>query len=73
MDKRNYLDVINLGVSEELQSKVALLRSFDPTAANGAEVPDPYYGGDDGFENVYQMLNRAVEGLLLNISNKLGA
>jgi protein-tyrosine phosphatase len=27
-------------------------------------VPDPYYGGDDGFEKVYQMLLRSCEGLL---------
>jgi len=45
-------------------AKVRLLRSFDPTAPDGAEVPDPYYGGDDGFEDVLGMIERAVPGLL---------
>ena len=43
---------------------VRLLRSFDPSAPDGAEVPDPYYGGDDGFEDVLGMIERAVPGLL---------
>ncbi|GAB3390719.1 low molecular weight protein-tyrosine-phosphatase [Amycolatopsis echigonensis] len=45
-------------------SRVRLLRSFDPSAPEGAEVPDPYYGGDDGFEDVLEMIERSVPGLL---------
>ncbi|WP_328444725.1 low molecular weight protein-tyrosine-phosphatase [Amycolatopsis sp. NBC_00438] len=45
-------------------AKVRLLRSFDPSAPDGAEVPDPYYGGDDGFEDVLGMIERSVPGLL---------
>ncbi len=45
-------------------AKVRLLREFDPTAPEGAEVPDPYYGEDDGFEDVLGMIERAVPGLL---------
>lgn len=45
-------------------AKVRLLRSFDPSAPEGAEVPDPYYGGDDGFEDVLGMIERSVPGLL---------
>ncbi|SEF36190.1 protein-tyrosine phosphatase [Amycolatopsis pretoriensis] len=45
-------------------AKVRLLRSFDPAAPDGAEVPDPYYGGDDGFEDVLGMIERSVPGLL---------
>ena len=41
-----------------------LLRVFDPSAPSGAEVPDPYYGGDDGFEDVLGMIERAVPALL---------
>ncbi|WP_028661872.1 low molecular weight protein-tyrosine-phosphatase [Saccharomonospora saliphila] len=43
---------------------VRLLRSFDPTAPAGAEVPDPYYGDGDGFADVLGMIERSVEGLL---------
>ena len=45
-------------------ARVRLLRSFDPSAPEGAEVPDPYYGGDDGFEDVLAMIERTVPGLL---------
>jgi protein-tyrosine phosphatase len=68
MDKSNYTDVIDRAISEEARAKVALIRKYDPTAPQDAEVPDPYYGGDNGFETVYQMLERSVEGLLQQIS-----
>lgn len=45
-------------------SRVRLLREFDPTAGEGAEVPDPYYGADDGFERVLGMIERSMPGLL---------
>ncbi|MFD9896287.1 low molecular weight protein-tyrosine-phosphatase [Amycolatopsis sp. NPDC059027] len=45
-------------------SRVRLLRSFDPSAPEGAEIPDPYYGGDDGFTEVLGMIERSVPALL---------
>ncbi|MFD7919245.1 low molecular weight protein-tyrosine-phosphatase [Streptomyces sp. NPDC059740] len=51
-------------------ARVRLLRSFDPVAAGDAadetdlDVPDPYYGGQDGFEEVLAMIEAAVPGLL---------
>ncbi|MGW1025585.1 low molecular weight protein-tyrosine-phosphatase [Streptomyces sp. NPDC002577] len=44
--------------------KVRLLRSFDPSAAGDLDVPDPYYGGLDGFEECLDMVEAASEGLL---------
>jgi protein-tyrosine phosphatase len=44
--------------------RVRLLREFDPSAPQGAEVPDPYYGDGDGFADVLGMIERAVPGLL---------
>ena len=44
-----------------------LLREFDPEGGPGAEVPDPYYGGPMGFENVYNMVERSCRGLLDHI------
>ena len=44
--------------------RVRLLRSFDPAAPERAEVPDPYYGGDDGFTEVLAMIQAAVPGML---------
>lgn len=56
---------------------IFLMRHFDFLYPN-ADVPDPYYGGADGFEDVYQILNRSVDGFIkfllenhpaLNLSN----
>ncbi len=44
--------------------RVRLLRSFDPDAPPGAEVPDPYYGDEDGFGRVLAMIRAAMPGLL---------
>ena len=52
--------------------RVRLLREFDPSAPPGAEVPDPYYGGDEGFTGVIGMIERAVPGLLDWIGVELG-
>ena len=61
MDSQNASDAIAAGVPE---GRVHLMRSFDPAAEPGAEVPDPYYGGTNGFDDVYTMLVWACDGLL---------
>lgn len=60
MDKSNYENVIKLAPSEEAKQKVKLILNESYPNQN-LEVPDPYYGGDDGFENVFQMLDKACE------------
>ncbi|HSK60193.1 MAG TPA: low molecular weight protein-tyrosine-phosphatase [Actinomycetospora sp.] len=44
--------------------RVVLLRAFDPEAPEGAEVPDPYYGGPGGFDEVIGMVEAAMPGLV---------
>lgn len=44
--------------------RVRLLRSFDPDAPDGAEVPDPYYGSRGGFTEVLAMIEATMPGLL---------
>ncbi|OLR90351.1 protein tyrosine phosphatase [Actinokineospora bangkokensis] len=44
--------------------RVRLLRDFDPDAGEDRDVPDPYYGGDEGFDEVLAMVEAAVPGLL---------
>ncbi len=49
----------------EYKDKIKLFRTFDPeTLDEMAEVPDPYYGGSEGFTNVYEMVERTCETLL---------
>jgi protein-tyrosine phosphatase len=71
MDEQNLRDLGALrreaGRSLDGPPKLCLLRDFDPTAPRGAGVPDPYYGGDMGFEDVLNMCERACEGLLQRI------
>ena len=47
-------------------AKLALLMSYAPQAGS-REVPDPYYGGADGFERVLDLVDAACEGLLANL------
>lgn len=62
MDNSNYKDVLSLAPTEESKSKVKLiLNEIFPN--ENVDVPDPYYGGDDGFENVFDMLNQACEAI----------
>lgn len=60
MDKSNEKNLIKLGVDPKI---IRRMRSFDPSTPNGPDVPDPYYGGDDGFDKVYEMLVRSCQGL----------
>jgi protein-tyrosine phosphatase len=50
---------------------VRLFRSFDPAAPREAEVPDPYYGGREGFTEVLEMVRAASKGLSEHLSEKL--
>ncbi len=60
MDKSNYKDVISIARNERDKQKVQLILNEVYTKQN-LDVPDPYYGGDNGFENVYRMLDEACE------------
>ncbi|MFI5818793.1 low molecular weight protein-tyrosine-phosphatase [Streptomyces rishiriensis] len=53
-----------LAPTAEDAAKVRLLRSFDPAADDDLDVPDPYYGGRDGFEECLEMVEEASTGLL---------
>lgn len=52
--------------------EVPLLRDFDPTTAGEhLDVPDPYYGGDSGFEDVLEIIERSCAGLLAHLQKQL--
>lgn len=51
--------------------RVVLLRSFDPAAGRNLDVPDPYFGGEHGFDEVLSMVNAAVPGLLKWVRERL--
>lgn len=63
MDQDNYRDIVALDPSGQLQAKVKLMCEFCRHHRD-REVPDPYYGGPEGFTYVIELLSDACEGLL---------
>ena len=63
MDKSNYADVIALAPNEEARNKVHLI------LPNNDAVPDPYYGGIEGFEYCYSLIDEACDHWLKKIRN----
>jgi protein-tyrosine phosphatase len=69
------LDASNAGALRRIApdavaaGKVRLLREFDPDAGGeDLDVPDPYYGGEDGFDRVLDLVEAACRGLLEHVS-----
>lgn len=68
MDQSNVDDLIDLqATATHDKAQVIKMRYFDSLAPN-ADVPDPYYGGQQGFEDVYQMIERSCRTLLYHIT-----
>ena len=78
MDHRNLADLCDLAPEPALRDKVVLLRSFDTESVAAAgrhghpesdflAVPDPYYGGDSGFADVYDIIDAGCRGLLAHV------
>ena len=55
----------------DTREAVRLLRSYDPAAGEDLAVPDPYYGGDDGFQLVLAQVERACDGLVAELRTRL--
>ena len=67
MDIENYHNICSLSTNKSNLLKVKLiLNEINPL--KDLSVPDPYYGGDFGFENVYEMLDKACSIITKNIS-----
>lgn len=69
MDESNYQNVIRLARNESDKAKVDFLLNQTHPGTN-EEVPDPYYGGDQGFENVYQMLDKATDKIVQQLPHE---
>lgn len=66
MDRSNARELRRQAPGEAERAKVRLLRDFDPASGDAREldVPDPYYGAAGGFEEVFDLVQAACEGLL---------
>ena len=69
MDNPNKNNILALSTNKEDKNKVELFLNLSHPNKN-INVPDPYYGGEEGFEDVYQMLNFACDIFLNNLKNE---
>ncbi|HWI21352.1 MAG TPA: low molecular weight protein-tyrosine-phosphatase [Baekduia sp.] len=66
MDRDNVHELLALAPDGDLAEKVVLLREYDPASADSddLDVPDPYYGGPNGFDDVLDLVDAGARGLL---------
>lgn len=69
MDNSNYEEIGQFVEHEEHSSKISLMRRYDTEAPN-TDVPDPYYGGASGFQQVYDILYRSCKKLLSEVTHE---
>lgn len=66
MDRDNLHHVMHFDAARQFKEKVRLFREHDPYPGD-MEVPDPYYGGAQGFERVFEMVDRTCNQLLAHL------
>ncbi len=71
MDAANLRDLRRIAPDAEIRDRVRMLRTYDPADSSDVEVPDPYFGGADGFELVLDQLERACDGLVRELRTEL--
>lgn len=69
MDQSNYTDLKSMMNSSAGTGKLRMLREFDPQGGPYLGVPDPYYGGHDGFEETFHIVDRSINGLIRAIQH----
>jgi protein-tyrosine phosphatase len=65
MDESNYQNIHRLSNAKKHSNKIARMRDFDP-AGNG-DVPDPYYGGESHFQEVFDILDRTMNQFIKHL------
>ena len=72
MDQSNVRALQRVARTPAQRAKIVLLRGFDPASPSGAEVPDPYYGGPQGFDDVLDICEAGCAGLLAHVMASSG-
>lgn len=67
MDNNNLKSIHRLESASEHKHKIRLMREYD-SVEKGSEVPDPYYGQENHFQEVFEILNRSTAILLKELS-----
>ena len=69
MDRSNYENLLALTAREEHRAKVQLILN-ELYPGEDLEVPDPYFGGDHGFEQVFDLLDRATDAIVAKLKEQ---
>lgn len=69
MDSSNLRSLNRMARTPKDLEKVITMRTFDPQGNPEAEVPDPYYGGIQGFQNTFDIVERSCRGLFNALEN----
>ncbi len=70
MDRSNLYNIQKMDGSGLYNAKIILMRAFDETSPH-EDVPDPYYGGEEGFQIVFEILERSTNNLLDHIEEEV--
>jgi protein-tyrosine phosphatase len=73
MDSSNRRNVLAAAGDDDSRGRVRMLREFDPEAAGDLDVPDPWNGGQSGFDNVLAMVERSTDALADELDDLLAA
>lgn len=63
-DQENLRNLLRLTRGPQDEAKLYTMRTFDPLGSSSEGVPDPYYGGVDGFQTTFEIVRRSCQGLL---------
>ncbi len=72
MDRSNLRDLQHLAREDGVDTPIRLFREFDPEADGDPDVPDPYYGGADGFAEVVAMCQRTAVAIVDQLDRLVG-
>ena len=72
MDTRVLDTLHRLARTDDERGRLHNFRAFDPASPDDAPVPDPYYGGADGFDEVFDICEAGCRGLLEHVRERLG-
>ena len=72
MDRSNMDSLQHTAPSDSERKKLKMFRSFDPEAKDDLNVPDPYYGGDQGFDLVFNIVHRTCPKILDYLKKQYG-
>lgn len=69
MDQNNYSNILRIASAKENRHKVRLMRDYDPRGKG--DVPDPYYGTEKDFQEVFEILDRSMDQLIAELKTKI--